>query len=157
MKKIYSFIFLILLTVNMTSCGYKMRGSEKMNFSSISIDGGSASFTKILKKRFKQSGVKIDSKNSEKKLEIVDDKFSKKILSLSSAGKVKEYQIAYTVIFRIKSKDEEWGSPINIQTNRDYTYDDKNIIAKTEEEARLIKGMQKQLIRTMVTQISVSK
>ena len=40
---------------------------------------------------------------------------------------------------------------------RDYTYDDKNINAKTKEEARLIIGMQEQLIRRMVTQISVSK
>ena len=59
--------------------------------------------------------------------------------------------------FRVKLNNGEWGDPINIETIRDYTYDDKNIIAKTEEESRLIEGMQEQLIRTIVTRISVSK
>ena len=32
----------------------------------------------------------------------------------------------------------------------------ENIIAKTEEEYRIIKGMQEQIIRSMTTQISLS-
>ena len=60
-------------------------------------------------------------------------------------------------MFRFKSKNGQWGTSSNIETTRDYTYDDKNIIAKTKEETRLIKGMQEQLIRTIVTQISVTK
>ena len=62
----------------------------------------------------------------------------------------------YKVSFRFKLKRGEWSAPINIETNRDYTYDDKNIIAKTEEEYRIIKGMQEQIIRSMTTQISLS-
>ena len=63
----------------------------------------------------------------------------------------------YTVSYRVKSKDGLWSSPVKVETSRDFTFDDANIIAKTEEESRLIKGMQEQLIRTIVTQISVSK
>ena len=62
----------------------------------------------------------------------------------------------YKVSFRFKLKGSEWSAPINIETNRDYTYDDKNIIAKTEEEFRIVKGMQEQIIRSMTTQISLS-
>jgi LPS-assembly lipoprotein len=157
MKKFNSIILSLLLLVNITSCGYQFRGATDVNFVSISIDGGSPSFLKILKKQFKQSGVKVQERNSEKTLEITNDTFSKKILSLSAAGKVREYQINYKISFRFKSQDGEWGNSIDLEANRDYTYDDKNIIAKTEEESRLIKGMQEQLIRTIVNQISVRK
>ena len=157
MKKFNSIILSLLLLVNITSCGYQFRGATEVNFVSISIDGGSPSFLKILKKQFKQSGVKVQERNSEKTLEITNDTFSKKILSLSAAGKVREYQINYKISFRFKSQDGEWGNSIDLEANRDYTYDDKNIIAKTEEESRLIKGMQEQLIRTIVNQISVRK
>ncbi len=157
MKKILKYIFLIFISLSIVSCGFQLRGSDKLNFETISIVGGSPEFTKLLKKRFKQSKVKIETKNAQKSLEITNDTFSKKILSLSSSGKVKEYQITYKVSFRVKLNNGEWGDLINIETIRDYTYDDKNIIAKTEEESRLIEGMQEQLIRTIVTRISVSK
>ena len=157
MKKKFKYIFLIFILISIAACGFQLRGSDKLNFESISIDGGSSEFTKLLKKRFKASRVKIKPENAQKNLEITNDAFSKKILSLSSSGKVREYQIKYKVTFRIKLKEGRWGDPINIETIRDYTYDDKNIIAKTEEESRLIKGMQEQLIRTIVTHISVSE
>ena len=94
---------------------------------------------------------------STKKLTKHHGNFSKKILSLSAAGKVREYQINYKILFRFKSQDGEWSTPINIESNRDYTFDDKNIIAKTEEELRIVKSMQERLIRTIVTQVSVKK
>ncbi len=157
MKKIFKYILLVFIAISISACGFQLRGSDKLNFETISITGGSIEFAKLLKKRFKQSKVKIVPKNAQKNLEITNNAFSKKILSLSSSGKVKEYQITYKVTFRIKPNEGEWGEPINIETIRDYTYDDKNIIAKTEEESRLIEGMQEQLIRTIVTHISVSK
>jgi len=155
MKKIYTFLFLLLFFASITSCGYQLRGVEEVNFKSISIVGGSTGFLKLLKKKFKQAGVKVQEKNTVKSLEIINDNFSKKILSLSAAGKVREYQINYKILFRFKSQDGEWSTPINIESNRDYTFDDKNIIAKTEEELRIVKSMQERLIRTIVTQLSV--
>ena len=155
MKKIFSFVFLLLLTASISSCGYQLRGVQEVNFESISINGGSTAFTKYLKKKFRQSGVKINTVDAERNIEIVNDSFTKKILSLSSKGRVKEYELTYTVSYRVKLQDNAWSSPIKIETSRDYTFDDASIIAKTEEESRLVKGMQEQLIRTIVTQISV--
>ena len=157
MKKILRFILLLILTSSFISCGYQLRGAQEISFKSISIDGGSKKFSKILKKKFNQSGVKINAVDSKISLEIINDNLSKEILSLSSKGKVREYQITYRVTYRVKSKDGEWGSAVKIETSRDYTFDDTNIISKTEEELRIIKGMQDQLIRTMVTQISILK
>ena len=157
MKKILRFILLLILTSSFISCGYQLRGVQEVSFKSISINGGSKKFTKILKKKFNQSGVKINAVDSEISLEIINDNLSKEILSLSSKGTVREYQITYRVTYRAKSKDGEWGSAVKIETSRDYTFDDTNIISKTEEELRIIKGMQDQLIRTMVTQISILK
>lgn len=157
MKKFYTFILLLLFLTNFISCGYQLRGVDGLNFKSVSIVGGSPGFTKLLKKKFKQAGVKLQKENSGKNLEIINDNFSRKILSLSSGGKVKEYQINYKVVFRIKARDGEWSAPINIEIDRDYTFDDKNIIAKTEEELRILESIQERLIRTIVTRLSVQK
>ena len=157
LKKVFSFILLLLITANFASCGYQIRGAQEVNFKSISIDGGSVNFVKALKKKFRQAGVKINNTKAEKSLEIINDSFTKNILTLSSKGRVKEYEISYKVSYRVKLKDGSWSSPIKIETSRDYTFDDTNIIAKTEEESRLINGMHDQLIRTIINQILVLK
>ena len=73
MKKIFNFIFLLIFTANIASCGYQLRGSQEINFKSITIIGGSPSFVKIMKKKFKQSGVKAQEENAEKILDIIND------------------------------------------------------------------------------------
>ena len=133
MKKILRFILLLILTSSFISCGYQLRGAQEVSFKSISIDGGSKKFSKILKKKFNQSGVKINAVDSEISLEIINDNLSKEILSLSSKGKVREYQITYRVTYRVKSKDGERGSAVKIETSRDYTFDDTNIISKRKK------------------------
>jgi len=76
---------------------------------------------------------------------------------LTGTGAVSEYQLDYDVTYRFKSKDDSWNLPITIEATRTYTYDDSYILAKDEEEKRLVSGMEDQLIKTMATQISLSK
>jgi len=69
----------------------------------------------------------------------------------------RNYQLDYVVTYRFKSKDGPWNQPLSIEASRTYTYDDSDILAKDEEEKRLVSGMEDQLIKTMATQISLSK
>ena len=78
-------------------------------------------------------------------------------MTLTGTGAVSEYQLDYFVTYRFKSKDGAWNLPITIEASRIYTYDDSDIRAKDEEEKRLVSGMEDQLIKTMATQISLSK
>jgi LPS-assembly lipoprotein len=150
-------IFILILTLSITSCGFQLRGSQDNSFSSIQIDGISSGFTKELKKKYKQSGVEIKHSSAEKSIEILIDQYDKRILSLSATGKIREYQLNYHISYRIKSSIGEWGPVIKINSTREYSYDDNNIVAKQEEERNLIKGMKEQIIRTMRSQISSAK
>ena len=93
----------------------------------------------------------------EKIVQILKNDFTKTILTLTGTGLVSEYQLDYTVSYRFKSKDGPWSLPLTIETSRTYTYDDSDTLAKDEEEKRLLSGMEDQLIKTMATQISLSK
>ena len=95
--------------------------------------------------------------DAEKIVEIIKNNFTKTILTLTGTGAVSEYQLDYIVTYRFKSKDGSWNLPVTIETSRTYTYDDSDILAKDEEEKRLVSGMEDQLIKTMATQISLSK
>jgi len=150
-----SILGLILI---ISACGFQLRGDIQANFDSISISGGTSSFNKTLQRKFRQAGITItNASDAEKIVEIIENKFTKTILSLTGTGAVSEYQLDYDVTYRFKSKDDSWNLPITIEATRTYTYDDSYILAKDEEEKRLVSGMEDQLIKTMATQISLSK
>ena len=149
-------IFGLILIIS--ACGFQLRGDINANFDSISISGGTSSFNKTLQRKFRQSGINIKSiSEAEKNVEIIKNNFTKTILTLTGTGAVSEYQLDYIVTYRFKSKDGSWSLPVTIEATRTYTYDDSDILAKDEEEKRLVSGMEDQLIKTMATQISLSK
>lgn len=149
-------IFGLILFVS--ACGFQLRGDIQANFDSISISGGTSSFNKTLQRKFRQAGITIASASeAEKIVEIIENKFTKTILTLTGTGAVSEYQLDYEVTYRFKSKDGPWNLPVTIEATSIYTYDDSDILAKDEEEKRLVSGMEDQLIKTMAIQISLSK
>jgi len=141
-----------------SACGFQLRGDIQANFDSISISGGTSNFNKTLQRKFRQAGISIKSTSeAEKIVEIIKNTFTKTILTLTGTGAVSEYQLDYLVTYRFKSKDGPWNLPVTIEASRNYTYDDSDILAKDEEEKRLVSGMEDQLIKTMTIQISLSK
>ena len=149
---------ILALIIIITACGFQLRGNIKANFDSISISGGTSDFNKTLQRKFRQSGISIKSASeAEKIVQIIENKFTKTILTLTGSGLVSEYELDYVVTYRFKSKDGLWNQPLSLEASRTYTYDDSDILAKDEEEKRLRSGMEDQLIKSMATQISLSK
>jgi len=139
------------------ACGFQLRGSIEADFESVHVYGGSDGLNKHLIKRFKQSGIKILTKDPEKTLEILNDRLDKRILSLNSSGSVKEFELTYLVSYRFKSLNNAWSDEIKKEVIRDYTYDDNDRVAKELEEKNLVQGMRDEIVRSIVSQISVSR
>ncbi|MGE4596422.1 MAG: LPS assembly lipoprotein LptE [Methylophilaceae bacterium] len=157
MKLFLKYIVLITITTYLSACGFELR-KINANFSSVAILGGTDGFSKLLKKRFSLSSITIkDPQEAEKVIEIIQNSYNRKILSLSSEGKVREYEIEYTVTYRYKSKKGKWGNPLYLEVIREYTYDDDDLLAMDQEEVKLIQGMQFELVKNIITQISLSK
>ena len=158
MKLFFKSIVLITIAVYLSACGFELRGNINANFSSVAILGGTDSFSKLLKRRIMLSSIILKNpQEADKVIEIIQNSFKKNILSLSGGGKVREYELEYTVTYRFKSKKGEWGEPLYLEVIREYTYDDDDLLAKDQEEEKLINGMQFQLVKNIITQISLSK
>ena len=82
----------------------------------------------------------------------------KRILSLSGQGLVREFEIFYRVRYRIKTSDSEiWSQENIIETRKDFTYSDSNLIGKEEEERQLNEAMRIEAITSLFNQIQVIK
>ena len=155
-KKLIALLALLIIT----SCGFHMRGMTEISFKTISLEGKELSFTKNLKKVLNSNKVAIvlPSENPELRVELIGEESEKRILSLSGQGLVREYEIFYRVRYRIKTTDSETWSQENIlETRRDFTYSDSNLIGKEEEERQLNESMRNEAITNLFNQIQLIK
>ena len=155
-KKLIAILFLLVIT----SCGFHMRGITEISFKTISLEGKELSFTKNLKKILNTNKVAIVSPtdNPELRVELLSEESEKRILSLSGQGLVREFEIFYRVRYRIKTSDSEiWGQENIIETRKDFTYSDSNLIGKEEEERQLNEAMRNEAITNLFNQIQLIK
>ena len=151
--------FITLLTLLMiTSCGFHLRGMTEISFKTVSLEGKELSFTKNLKKTLTSNKVAIvlPTENPELRVELLSEESEKRILSLSGQGLVREFEIFYRVRYRVKTVDSETWSQENIlETRRDFTYSDSNLIGKEEEERQLNESMRNEAITNLFNQIKL--
>jgi len=142
-----------------TSCGFHLRGMTEISFKTISLEGKELSFTKNLKKTLASNKVAIilPTENPELRIELLSEESEKRILSLSGQGLVREFEIFYRVRYRIKTIDSEtWSQENIIETRRDFTFSDSNLIGKEEEERQLYESMRNEAITNLFNQIQLT-
>jgi LPS-assembly lipoprotein len=128
----------------------------EISFKTISLEGKELSFTKNLKKTLASNKVSIilPTENPELRIELLSEESEKRILSLSGQGLVREFEIFYRVRYRIKTIDSEtWSQENIIETRRDFTFSDSNLIGKEEEERQLNESMRNEAITNLFNQI----
>ncbi len=153
-------LFYVILVVSLTSCGFHMRGAEDLSFNSVFIQGNTLVISKNLNKTLRTNGVKVldSAENAELLLEMVGEESEKRILSLSGTGAVNEFELYYRVHYRTKRVDSElWSQVQTIESRRDYTFSDANLLAKQDEENRLNHDMQSDVIRALMHRLSALK
>jgi LPS-assembly lipoprotein len=131
----------------------------EISFKSISLEGKELSFTKNLKKTLASNKVSIilPTENPELRIELLSEESEKRILSLSGQGLVREFEIFYRVRYRIKTIDSEtWSQENIIETRRDFTFSDSNLIGKEEEERQLNESMRNEAITNLFNQIQLT-
>lgn len=159
MNTIYEKFITLLMLLMITSCGFHLRGMTEISFKTISLEGKELSFTKNLKKTLASNKVSIilPTENPELRIELLSEESEKRILSLSGQGLVREFEIFYRVRYRIKTIDSEtWSQENIIETRRDFTFSDSNLIGKEEEERQLNESMRNEAITNLFNQIQLT-
>jgi LPS-assembly lipoprotein len=96
--------------------------------------------------------------DAEAVLKILGETQEKHILSLSSGGRVREFELRYRVAYRLTDKNSvDLAPPGEITLRRDMTYDDTLVLAKESEEALLYRDMKADAVQQMLRRLSVAQ
>jgi LPS-assembly lipoprotein len=152
---------LLLTTLTLCACGFHMRGHGKkvtLAFQSVYLKtGGETPFVADLRNAFVTNKIAIGDNPDQATitLEVVSEYSDKQILSLSSAGKVLEFQLNYRVtLYAHDNQLAVWMPEQTIQLTRTLTYDDSQVLAKEQEEATLVKDMRSDAVTQTIQRLS---
>ena len=156
------------LSSTLTACGFHLRGEGghyTLPFPSLYVGLPESSPLAIdLKRNIRANGgttVAANPKDADGVIEVLSDPEktrSKSILSLNSNGRVREYLLAYTIVFRVLDRQgHELLPSTTISLNRPITFNETQLLAKEREEALLYKDMQTDLVQQMMRRIAAVK
>jgi LPS-assembly lipoprotein len=102
---------LLLLAAALTACGFQLRGANgqyHMPFQSIYLGFGDTSPLGTELRRNLRGGdaavVVTDPSKADALFDVMSENRGKSILSLNSEGRVREYLLTYTLVFRVRDR-----------------------------------------------------
>lgn len=151
-----------LLLLLPAACGFQLRGAVTLPYETLQIAQPEASELRAALKRQVEASTATriveDAKQAQASLQVIADNSSKDILSLSSAGRVREFQLVRSFTFRIvDNQGREIVAPGTIRVTREITFDDTRVLAKESEEALLRKDMQNDLVQQLLRRLAAAK
>ncbi len=158
-KTISSYVAVLITIVLITACGFHLRGVVDIPFKTIYVKENNTPITQDVIRALKSNGVEVtkEIEKAEVAFEIMSDSNVKRVLSLAGGrGVVREFELLHVMTFRMRSgKSKTWSKTQTIQNRRDFSFDDKEILAKTYEEAMLYDAMRQDAVRELIRRIVV--
>lgn len=154
---------LIILTLSLllAACGFHLRGQGAfaLPFQKLYVQSPNdyAPFITELKSALQANNVQVTEspEQAQLTLQIVSEVVDKQILTLSNAGRVREYRLQYRISLRAYDKEQqEWLSPEEITLRRDFSYDDSQVLAKEQEEALLYQNMRTDAVQQVMRRLN---
>ena len=147
----------------LAACGFHLRGDASFPFSTVYV---SVPMSQPMAVETRRALAAADSStkvvdvaaNAEVLLElpvVVDDK---DVLSLSSGGSVREYQLVKRVQYRLSDKNgNQWIPPGEIVIRRSYTFNETQVLARDLQEQRLLREMQTDAVQQLLRRMQAAR
>ena len=151
-------LLFLLLVCTAAGCGFHLRGAADLPFSSVYLPAATSGIALDLARNIRAgTNVKLvdDAKQADAIVELTGETRGKEILSLTGAGRVREFRLRYRVGFRVHDgKGNEFVPPSTLELTRDVTFNDSQVLAKESEEQLLYRDMQSDMVQQIMRRLS---
>lgn len=157
-RRICCALLTLAISGALVGCGFKLRGSYELPYQSLQVTSAGASVVAgQIRREITSTQTKIvgSAKDAEAILAILEERRDRQILSLSGAGRIREYELRMKVRYQLADANGKVIIPTSeILLKRTFAYDDTAVIAKQQEEAALYQDMERdatgQILRRMI-------
>lgn len=154
-------VTIIALALALGGCGFQLRGSAQLPFTTLHVEGaGNSPFGNELRRSLRANNARLvpEAAKADATLQILTELREKHILSLGGGGRVREYQLRYRIVYRVLDGKRSELLPMNeIALKRDITFNDNEALAKEAEEALLYRDMELDAVQQLVRRLAAAK
>jgi LPS-assembly lipoprotein len=150
----------VVLALLAVGCGFRLQGRQPLpaplSVTYVVAPNEQTDFVQELRKALITSGGKLveDKERATGTVRVLTDDVTSKILSVSVNNVPREYELTYTVEFSVSSKDSELLPLQKVAVTRNYSFNERTLLAKENEEAILREGMARDLVGIVMRRLS---
>lgn len=152
---------LVLALIVLAGCGFRLRGSADVPFDTLYIPNAVSGIALDLKRSIQaatDAKVVDEPKAAQALLQFTHESRDREILSLTAAGRVREYRLRYRVGFRVHDgKGNDFVPPSNLELTREITFNDAQVLAKEAEEELLFRDMQSDMVQQILHRLAAAR
>lgn len=150
---------LLLTAAILSACGFQLRGSSSLPFNTLWIGTAENNQLGNTLKRYVRAGtstrIATDPKQAEALFDLLTESREKEIISLNSAGRVREYVLRYRVGFRVHDgRGRDFIASSEIVLKREIAFNESAILANESEEALLYRDMQNDVVQQILRRLA---
>jgi LPS-assembly lipoprotein len=144
------------------ACGFHLRGDVSYAFPTVYVRSAAPQPIVLELRRAIDAGSGTrtveTAKDATVTLELSTVADDKTVLSLSSGGRAREYQLTKRVTFNLRDAEgREWLPAGEIVIRRGFTFNESEVLARETEEARLLREMQTDVVQQVVRRLQAAK
>ena len=141
---------LALATLLCAGCGFHLEGREQLprSLASLRVETGDeqTDFVHALRARLATAGALLDGNGQgTARIHVLADSTSERVLSVSARNVPTAYEISYRVRLSVESGGHELMPPEEHVLTREYSYDERSLLAKSRERDALRQALAEDL------------
>lgn len=152
---------LVLALIVLAGCGFRLRGTADVPFEALYIPNAVSGIALDLKRNVQaatNAKVVENPKNADAILQFTHETRDREILSLTAAGRVREFRLRYRVGFRLHDgKGNDYVPQSNLELTRDVSFNDTQVLAKEAEEELLFRDMQDDMVQQILRRLAAAE
>jgi LPS-assembly lipoprotein len=156
----YSFGVLLCLLGLLSACGFQLRGAYQlpaiMSVTQVRAANDNSELVRSLKRSLKASDIRLvdSAQQAQAILQLSDERQQRRVISVDSRGRAREYAISYRISFQLLAPHTELQfEQQTIELQRDFLFDAEDVLGKGREEATLVRDMQQDMVRLIMLRL----
>jgi LPS-assembly lipoprotein len=149
-------LFILVFLLSASACGFQLRGAVKLPADlqplylyNVEDDELAHQLSVLLREN--NTTLAVNKQQAASRLKIVSQNKTRRVLSVDSSGRAREYELHYSVLYQLKGQHIDAENVVKLQ--RVLTFDPNSVLGASSEEQTLYHDMQMDAARLILQQI----
>ena len=151
---------LLLLALTLSACGFHLRGQmnlpPEMARTHVEGVGAHSDLGRDLRRLLEGGGVQVvdSAEQATAILDIINNRASRRVLSVQGGGKVQEYELVQQLVFSVRTTDGRvLLPPQQLELTREYLFDRNDPLASNSLQGEIRDEMRRDIVQLLMRRL----